>query len=141
MSGDRFFLDTNILVYANDGSAPAKQATALGLVRSALETRQGCISTQVLQEFFVSVTRKAHVAIPLARAQVVTLGVLDTVEVDADLILAAIDLHALHQLSFWDALIVKAASVAGCRQLYTEDLQHDRVIDGVRVRNPFLEGA
>jgi predicted nucleic acid-binding protein len=134
---DRFFIDTNILVYANDLSSPDKQRRSREIVAEALSTRRGCLSTQVLQEFFVVVTRKAGVAAPNARSQVVALSDLDTVVINAELVLSAIDLHLIHGLSFWDALIVKAAGAAGCDRLLTEDLNHGQVIEGVRVENPF----
>jgi len=134
----RFFIDSNVLVYANDRSSPAKRSRARKLVADALASRRGCLSTQVLQEFFVIVTRKARVPAPNARAQVTLLSELDTVVVDAALVLSAIDLHIIHQISFWDALIVKSAAAAGCSRLVTEDLNHGQVIDGVRIENPFL---
>jgi len=137
MSGDRFFLDTNVLVYAGDTSAPAKLARARELIRDAFDSRRGCISTQVLQEYFSVSTRKAGVTGSNARDRVVRFGHLDVVQVTPDLVLSAIDLHLIHGLAFWDALIVKSAAAAGCRRLYSEDLQGDRVVDGVRIVNPF----
>jgi predicted nucleic acid-binding protein len=137
LTSGRFFLDTNVLVYANDASAPAKRDRARQLLVEAFETRQGCLSTQVLQEFFVVVTKKGGVPGPNARAQVVRLLGLDTVVVDAALVTGAIDLHLIHGLSFWDALVIKAAAAGGCAALYSEDLQAGRVLDGVRVVNPF----
>jgi len=134
---DRFFLDTNVLVYANDRSSPAKKQAARRLISMAFESRRGCISTQVLQEFFVAVTTKASVPARNARDQIVELARLDTVIVDPEIVLGAVDLHLIHRLSFWDALIVRTARAAGCRVLYTEDLQDGRVIDGVLVSNPF----
>jgi len=133
----RFFIDTNILVHANDTSNPEKRSEARLLIARALETRRGCLSTQVLQEFFVVVTSKAGVAPENARAQILILGQLDTVIPDEDLIVRAVDLHIIHHVSFWDALIVQAARSAGCGTLLTEDLQDGQVIEGVRVENPF----
>ncbi|HUO85631.1 MAG TPA: VapC toxin family PIN domain ribonuclease, partial [Thermoanaerobaculia bacterium] len=65
------------------------------------------------------------------------LGTMDVVRIDLGLILSAIDLHRLHSLSFWDALIVRAAVLAGCSVLLSEDFQHGEMIDGVRIENPF----
>lgn len=73
----------------------------------------------------------------LARRKVELLATMDLVQVDLDLILAGIDLSRLHAFSFWDGMIVRAAVTAGCKVLLTEDLQHGRVIDGVRIENPF----
>jgi len=137
MSAARYFLDTNVVVYANDRSSPAKQARALELMTDAFRTRNGCVSVQVMQEFFAVATRKEKLAPAIARAQVASLEGLGVVETTPELILSAIDLHLIHGVSFWDALIVKAAAAGGCRKLYSEDLQGDRVLDGVRIVNPF----
>lgn len=135
----KFFLDTKVLVYANDRAHPDRQARAGELITRAFETRRGCLSTQVLNEFFWVATRKLGLPPENARAQVVQLRKLDTVIVDPELIVSAIDLHIIHRISFWDALIVKGAAVAGCRRLYTEDMNAGQVIDGVEIVNPFTE--
>lgn len=134
---DRFFIDTNILVYANDRSDKLKQQVAREIIREAYATRCGVLSTQVLEEFFVAVTRKAGVPWQNARAQMLRLRELDVVVVDPDIIIQGVDLTVVHNVSFWDALIVKSAAIAGCRLLYTEDLAHGQVVDGVRIENPF----
>jgi predicted nucleic acid-binding protein len=135
----RFFLDTNILVYANDRSAPRKMKVARGLVAQAFTSRRGCLSTQVLQEFFWAGTRELGLPADNARAQVLRLLDLDLVLVDRDVLIGAMDLVLVHKLSFWDALIVKSASTAGCRTLFTGDLQHGQLIDGIRIHDPFVE--
>lgn len=134
---ERAFLDTNILVYADDLDAGMKRDLARELLRDALVGRWGVLSMQVLQEFFVIATRKLDVEAALARRKVELLARFELVIVRLDLVLSAIDLHRLHQISFWDALIVKCAAAAGCRRLLTEDLHHGQVIDGVRIENPF----
>jgi len=136
---DRFFVDTNVLVYANDRSSPRKKERAREIISEAFSTRCGCVSTQVLQEFFVVAVRKAGIPHANARSQVAELSRLQTVLIDSDLVLGAIDLHLLHQLSFWDALIIKSASAGGCRTLYTEDMNHGQLIDGVHLTNPFRD--
>ena len=133
----RRFLDTNILLYADDLDAGSKHEQARRVLRDALTAGEGVVSTQVLQEFFVVSTRKLGVEPATARRKVELLAEMDLVRVDLSMILAAIDLHRLHSLSFWDALIVRAASTAGCSILLSEDLQHGQVIDGVRIENPF----
>lgn len=133
----RRFLDTNVLVYADDHDAGVKRTRARELLADVLASGEGVISTQVLQEFFVSATRKLHVDPAIARRKVEILAEMDVVILDRELIVGAIDLYRLHSLAFWDALIVRAAAVAGCGVLLTEDLQHGQVIDGVRVENPF----
>lgn len=134
----RTFLDTNILVYTDDKAAPAKQRIAIGLVAKHRRSSTGVISLQVLQEYFVTITYKLHVDPQIARRKIELLAELDVAEPDFADILAAIDLHRLHGLSFWDALVLRSAKQAGCTVLLTEDLQNTREIDGVRIVNPFL---
>ena len=136
---ERVFLDTNLLVYADDADAGDKQRAARKQIRSAIVERTGVISTQVLQEYFSVATRKLGISPAAARRRVELLSVLDVVRIEVTTILAAIDLHRLHSLSFWDALVVRAASLAGCTRLLTEDLQTGSTIDGVRIENPFAE--
>jgi predicted nucleic acid-binding protein len=136
MSG-RSFLDTNVLVYTDDQDAPEKQRRALDLVAECRRRRSGVVSTQVLQEYFVTVTRKLGVPADLARRKTELFGRLHLVTTGLDDILAAIDLHRLHGVPFWDALIVRAAQVAGCTRLLSEDLQAGRRFDGLEVVNPF----
>ena len=134
---DRSFFDTNVLLYADDESAPAKQRRARDLVAEHRRARTGVISLQVLQEYFVNVTRKLHVDPSTARRKVELLAEFDVAApVIAD-ILAAVDLHRLHGFSFWDALVLRSAKQSGCRVLFSEDFQHGREIDGVTVVNPF----
>lgn len=133
----RSFFDTNVLIYADDKAAPAKQRKALNLVAEHRRTRTGVVSLQVLQEYFVAVTRKLHVEAAIARRKVELLAEFDVAVLEVADILAAIDLHRLHGFSFWDALILRAAKQAGCTVLFSEDLQQAREIDGVRIVNPF----
>jgi predicted nucleic acid-binding protein len=133
----RRFLDTNVLVYADDLDAGAKRTRARKVLSDSIRTGEGVVSTQVLQEFFTIITRKLGVEADAARRKVEPLGEMHLVRIELPMILDAIDLHRLHAISFWDALIVRAAAVAGCAVLLTEDLQDGRVLDGVRVENPF----
>jgi len=133
----RSFFDTNVLVYADDKATPAKQRRALDLVAEHRRAATGVVSLQVLQEYFVTVTRKLHVDPSIARRKVELLAEFDVAAPQVADILAAIDLHRLHGFSFWDALVLQAAKQAGCSILYTEDLQAAREIDGVRIVNPF----
>ena len=133
----RRFLDTNVLIYADDLDAGEKREKAGELVTEAMETGEGVVSTQVLQEFFVISTKKLGVEPALARRKVELLAEMDLVRIDLRLILAAVDLGRLHSFSFWDGLILSAASAAGCGVLLSEDLQHGQVVNGVRIENPF----
>ena len=136
----RSFFDTNILVYADDKRAAAKQSRAIELVAEHRRDGTGVVSLQVLQEYFVTVTRKLNVDSPLARRKVEILSEFDVVVPEVADILAAIDLHRLHAFSFWDALVLRSAQQAGCSVLFSEDFQHDRIVDGIQVVNPFRRG-
>lgn len=133
----RSFFDTNVLVYTDDARFPEKLNRATDLFGQALRAGSGVASTQVLQEYFATVTRKLGVPAEVARGKVEIIAGLDIVQVDLPVILGAIDLHRLRQLSFWDALIIQSAMDARCAQLYTEDLQHGERINGLEIVNPF----
>lgn len=137
----RFFLDTNIVAYADDLDAPAKQAVALRLLEQAYGESAGVISLQVLQEYFVTATRKLGVSPTDARRKVELLSRLEVVRLDAQDILAAIDLQGLHGFSFWDALIIQAALLSRCTILYSEDLQAGLRLGPMQIVNPFKEGG
>jgi predicted nucleic acid-binding protein len=132
----RSFIDTNVLVYADDASAGAKRTRALEILAELVAASEAVVSTQVLQEYFVVATRKLGVPAEVARRKVEVLSRLDVVIVRPELVIAAIDLHRLHSISFWDALIVRAAAAASCTRVLS-DMRHDQIIDGVRVENPF----
>ena len=134
---ERVFLDTNVLIYADDLDAGDKQARARELLGAAIRDQNGVLSTQVLEEFFVVATRKLGVEAGVARRKVELLSTLDVVSIQVPHVLSAIDLHRLNSLSFWDALIVTCAAAAGCVRLYSEDMQHGATLAGVRVENPF----
>jgi predicted nucleic acid-binding protein len=133
----RSFFDTNVLIYADDKAALAKQRKALDLIAEHRRARTGVVSLQVLQEYFVTVTKKLRVDASVARRKVELLSEFDVAAPDVVDILAAIDLHRLHGFSFWDSLILRTAKQAGCSVLFSEDLQNAREIDGVQIVNPF----
>ena len=109
----RSFLDSSIFIYADDHRFPAKQTIAIDLYRRARATGFGVKSTQVLQEYFSAVTSKIAMPAGLARCRAELMATLEVVQIDPRLILAAIDLHRLHQLSIWEALIFQAAAAGG----------------------------
>lgn len=135
----REFVDTNILVYAFDASAGLKKAVSERLLERLWEKRTGCLSVQVLQEFFVTVTRK--VALPLsvdeAADRVRDLSKWMVFAPETGDVLAAIALQKQAGLNFWDAMVVRAAAELGCELLWTEDLNDGQVIQSVQIRNPF----
>ncbi len=137
---ERSFVDTNVLVYAHDRGAGTRHATARALVTSLWNERAGVISTQVVQELYVNLRRKASRPISRTDARRVIDDYLtwEVVVNDGDAILQALDLEERHRVSFWDALIIAAAGTAGVTTLYSEDLSHDQMFGDVRVVNPFL---
>ncbi len=134
----RTFIDTNVVVYAMDDAAPAKQARAQALIAGAC-AESHVISPQVLQEFFTAVTRKLARPVTLedATAAVRALARLTVVSADAELVVAAIEIHRRYQLSLWDALILQAALRGGCTRLLSEDLQLGFRLGNLVVENPF----
>lgn len=140
-TGERFFVDTNVLVYAYDLSAGYKHERAREMVEGLWRARAGCVSVQVLQEFFVNVTRKIPEPLSTTQAKRIAsdLGHWRTHSPTARDVVEAIELHERLSLSFWDAMIVRSASSSGCSVLYTEDLNSGQLYDGVRVENPLPE--
>lgn len=134
----RTFFDTNVLIYTDDLSNFLKQKRALEVLNQHKLSKSGVLSLQVLQEYFVTVTRKYGVDPGVARRKIELFAALDVVEPALGDVLAAIDLHRLRHLSYWDALIVHTAKEAGCLVIFSEDMQNGQVIDGVRIVNPFL---
>ena len=141
MSG-RTFVDTNVLIYAHDIQAGRKQEKAARILGDLWETRTGVLSTQVLQEFYVNVTRK--IPSPLKRSTARDIirqySVWPVVGPDTHMIVRASELEESHQLSFRDAMTVAAARQAGAAKILTEDLNNGETIDGVSIENPFAEG-
>ncbi len=131
------FIDTNILIYAFDRSAGEKHRIAVDLVRRLWSERLGWISLQVMQEFYVSATRKLKLPVDEATLQVRRLGFWRVHRPLVDDILAAIDLHQRHSVSFWDALILRSAQASQCSVLWSEDLSNGQRWGNLEVRNPF----
>lgn len=137
---DKTFVDTNILVYAHDVDAGSKHMRARAVVAELWDSRRGALSTQVLQELYVNVTRKLPRRLPraVARDLVEVYARWDVVSIDAVRIHRAAELEERHKLSFWDALIVVAAHDSGAARLLSEDLNDGQAFGGLRVENPFL---
>ena len=134
------FIDTNVLAYAHDASEPRRQPIAAALLDDLWRSREGVLSTQVLSEFYVVITRTFEPPLSRreARGLVDAYGAWPVVQVDPTLIIAASALEEQHSLSFWDALIIEAARQAGATRLLSEDLQQGRRIAGLVIENPFL---
>jgi predicted nucleic acid-binding protein len=132
------FLDTNILLYAATGTEAerAKREKAQALIA----TVNFGISTQVLQEFYVNATRKAHIRMPphIALEWMEQLDGRPCIGVDPDLVRLAAAISIRYQISYWDAAILAAAEALAAEVVYSEDLQHNQMYRAVRVENPFL---
>jgi predicted nucleic acid-binding protein len=139
MPEGKVFLDTNIIVYAHDLSAGRKHEVALKTVLDLWNSGQGILSTQVLQEFFISVTRKIPKPIEIRGAQKIVEDLLEWEVIinDGDLILASIDLHVRYHCSFWDSMIIQAAIKGRASLLLSEDFSDGQTIRGVKIQNPF----
>ena len=139
MSVERVFVDTNVLLYAFDSSAGAKRRRAADLLARVWRSGNGCLSVQVLQEFYVNSTRK--IANPLdaetAKSIMAYLGRWRVHEPLVEDVLAAIELQHDARLTFWDAMILHSAGKLGCGVVYSEDLNPGQVIAGVKVVDPF----
>ncbi|CAN5782640.1 PIN domain-containing protein [soil metagenome] len=133
------FVDTNVLLYAYDVTAGARHERARELVGRLGRARLGALSVQVLQEFYVNAVMK--IATPLTPEDArLRLRVLSRWPAHSPMpldIVAASVISEDHQVSFWDAMIVRSASELGCTRLWTEDLNDGQMIAGVRVANPF----
>jgi predicted nucleic acid-binding protein len=139
MSG-KFFLDTNVFVYSLDVTAPAKARRATQLIRDGIETRNGIVSYQVVQEFLsVAFTRFARPMSTFAAEEFLgtVFRPLLAVHSSPALFVSALQLHHQLRLSWYDSLIVAAAQEAKCTLLYSEDMQHGQRLGDLRVENPF----
>jgi predicted nucleic acid-binding protein len=136
---DRYFVDTDILMYAHDTSAGAKHERAKALLAELWRDRTGAVSTQVLQELAVNLRRKAGRPLDAKATREIVADYLtwQVVVNGGDSILEALDLEAQHQMSFWDALVLHAAQASGAEILYSEDLSDGQAYGSVRVVNPF----
>lgn len=136
----KVFVDTNIIVYAYDTSAGEKYKKSVEIMDELWSSGDGVISSQVLQEFFVNVTKKISKPIDISLAKEVVKDLLNwkTVIADGRIILEAIDIHSQHKYSFWDSLIIASAIEGGAKIILSEDLADKQTIKGVAIKNPFI---
>ena len=139
MKDDKVFIDTNVIVYAYDISAGEKHSKAVEIINGLWDTGSGITSTQVLQEFFVNVTRKITKPLDAVTAKEIVKDFLKwkTVIVDGEIIMDAIDIHSAYKYSFWDSVIIASAVGGGAGTLFSEDLSDKQTIKGIVIRNPF----
>lgn len=139
----KIFVDTNIIIYAHDLDSGPKHDIATTIIEDLWEEKSGIISTQVLQEFYVNITRKIATPLPPAEAR----GVIENylvwhVELDGpETILLASEIEERYNLSFWDSMIVAAARNAEAEKILTEDLNPGQIVEGILIENPFSETA
>ena len=138
---DKVFVDTNILVYAHDLDAGNKHDQAAEIVSQLWESRNGVLSTQVLQEFYVTLTRKVSSTLSKleARNLVQKYSHWHLVLNDPSIIIQASEIEESNNISFWDALIVSAAYSQNVPTILTEDLNHGQIIEGIFIKNPFAK--
>jgi predicted nucleic acid-binding protein len=137
---DRIFVDTNILVYAHDLSAGDRHTKASAIIESLWEEETGVISTQVLQEFYVTLTRKiTNPFQPAETREIIRNYLAWPVQInDPETTIRASEIEEKNTLSFWDAMIVAAALRLQAQKIITEDLNHGQIIEGISIENPFL---
>ena len=138
---DKVFIDTNIIVYAHDRSSGDKHAIAREIMDYLWEKRRGVISVQVLQEFFVCVTKKILNPLLIKNARIILeyLSTWDVVANDKYIILKSIDIQERYRFSFWDSLIIQAAIQGQARILLSEDLPDGQFVEDLKILNPFSE--
>jgi len=136
----KYFLDTNIFVYALNPNSSAKTKVSQRLIEEGLDSGNGIVSYQVVQEFFSLAFRMFSQPMSVFEAEEYLNSVfrpLLAVHSSPALFVSALQVYSRHRLSWFDSLIVAAALESGCSILYTEDLQHGRKFDGIRIENPF----
>jgi predicted nucleic acid-binding protein len=140
---DKYFVDTNILMYAHDTSAGEKHKRAKALLEELWRDRTGVVSTQVLQELAVNLRRKAGRPLDVKATREIVSDYLtwQVIVNGGESILEAMDLESRYQISFWDAMVIQAAQLSGADVLYSEDLSDGQKYGSVQVINPLRVNA
>jgi predicted nucleic acid-binding protein len=136
----KFFLDTSVFAYIFDTTAPAKAKKAARLVRDAVDTGKGIVSYQVVQEFFNVAFRRFAQPLSVAEAEqylVTVFRPLLAIHSSPALYVEALRIAGKHRLAWYDSIIVASALEGRCDTLYSEDFQHGREVEGLRIVNPF----
>ena len=138
---DKYFIDTNIIVYAHDKTEINKKKISGEIIINGIKNDNIVLSTQVLNEFYVTVTKKIKQTLrPVeAKKEIELLKCIELVEININLILKAIDISQKYILSYWDSLIISAAIRAKCSIIYSEDLNPGQKIESVKVINPYKD--
>lgn len=134
---DRYFLDTNILVYAHDSQSSEKREISQKLIFEGIRSGLGTISSQVISEYYVTMDKKFKLPYSNILHIIHQLGSLSNIEITYAMTVRSIERHKAHTISYWDSLIIEAALQDGCTTLYSEDMNNERIIDGIRIINPY----
>ena len=132
------FIDTNIIVYANDKRDAAKQNKAIQILRNLMHQRNGAISTQVLQEYAFAAIRKLNQSHNVVLRQIKLLEAFEVINQTPEQIRRALEITHSYQISFWDACIISNAEHADCTVIYSEDLNTGQFYSGIQIVNPFI---
>lgn len=136
---EKFFIDTNILIYTIDNHYPKKKKICRKLLAKLFEDNSGIISTQVLQEFYYIAVNKLKSDPMIIKELLKSFEDFEIIQVNTTIIHNAIDCSVANKISFWDALIISAAESANCNKLFSEDLNSGQIINGVEIVNPFSD--
>lgn len=134
----RIFIDTNIVVYANDSRDTEKQKRAIGIITNLLKTQEGVVSTQVLQEYAYVAIAKLRQRVEIVLRQLKILETFEVVNQSPELIRRAVEIMQAYKISFWDSCIISNAEQANCSQIYSEDLNPGQFYSGIKIVNPFI---
>jgi predicted nucleic acid-binding protein len=136
---ERIFVDSNVLIYAHDSDAGARQSQAAQWLKQLWQSQNGRMSVQVLQEFYVNVTQKIPIPLakPAAREVVRNYGSWVHSETTPSTVVRASEISEIWKISFWDGMIVAAAEQSEASVLLSEDLNHGQMVTGIRIVNPF----
>ncbi|MEA3466697.1 MAG: PIN domain-containing protein [Thermodesulfobacteriota bacterium] len=134
---NKVFLDSNLIVYANDQRDPEKQQRSLEIIKELMLDGRGVISSQVLQEYANTALLKLHQEHSIIIRQLTLLESFEVVLLQPLLIRRAIEIRAAYNISFWDSCIISAAEHAGCNAIYSEDLNADQYYSGIKLHNPY----
>jgi predicted nucleic acid-binding protein len=134
---EKAFIDTNIIIYANDRRDREKQTKALKLIKNLMKEKSGVVSTQILQEYAFVALNKLNQDHDVVLRQLKLLESLEVINQSADQIRRAVEIMHLYKINFWDACIISNAEQGNCSKLYSEDLNPGQFYSGIQVVNPF----
>ena len=138
MAMKKSFIDSNLVVYANDCRDPEKQNKALLLIKELMVSGVGVISTQVLQEYVNVALNKLEQSHDVVLRQLSLLESFEVVQISPAMVKRAVEIKVAYNISFWDANIISAAEYADCDVIYSEDLNSGQFYSGIKMKNPFI---